>query len=73
MRTQKEALITACKYMVTCIIDCDQCDGTGIDPVTKHIKPPDACHNCGGVGQNLSGDGIYAAYAAKEALKVKKS
>jgi DnaJ-class molecular chaperone len=64
-----DALKTACEYMVRCIVDCEQCDASGIEPGTKG----DACYYCGGVGKDLNGDAIFAAFAAKEALNRKES
>jgi len=57
-------LLGACKAIVACIIDCETCDATGIEIGTK----TDACWSCGGVGQVLSGDDIFAAFDARDAI-----
>ena len=54
-----------CKQIVECIRDCSSCDATGIHCGTK----ADACYDCGGVGQVLGGDDIFAAFDARDLLK----
>ncbi len=57
-------LLEACKAIVACIVDCETCNATGIEIGTK----ADACWSCGGVGQVLGGDDIFAAFDAREAI-----
>ena len=40
------------KKIVTCKTECNDCDGTGIQPDTNN----DACRYCGGYGFNVEGD-----------------
>ena len=62
-------LLEACKDMVSCIEDCEKCEGTGVDP---RCELDDACRGCGGVGKNLSSDGIFAALKAQEVITKEK-
>jgi DnaJ-class molecular chaperone len=57
-------MLEVCEEIVECIRDCHSCDATGIHTGTK----ADACYDCGGVGQVLGGDDIFAAFKAREIL-----
>lgn len=65
LKAEAPAMLEACKEIVACIQDCDSCNATGIEIGTK----TDACWNCGGVGQVLGGDDIFAAFTARDILE----
>ena len=69
LETANANLLGACKDIVFCIEDCEECEGMGIDP---RCEIDDACRGCGGVGKNLSSDGIFAAFKAQEAIRKHK-
>ena len=58
-------MLKACVEIVDCIRDCNSCDATGIEMGTN----ADACYTCGGVGQVLGGDDIFAAFTARDILE----
>ena len=69
LETANADLLEACKDIVFCIEDCEECEGMGIDP---RCEIDDACRGCGGVGKNLSSDGIFAAFKAQETIRKHK-
>jgi hypothetical protein len=48
--------------LIARIVTCESCNGTGKQPGNED----DACFECGGVGENLDGDAIFVAIAARD-------
>jgi len=61
-------LLEACKLLLSARCECDDCDGSGVEPRTAELEDKDACYRCGGAGFELDGEAVEAWYEAQRAI-----